>query len=89
MPMTPETQTAVVRALRAVGALDPEHDRNPNRRIPANVVCDLCGGISTMTLARWLVDPAKSFPRPVYIGRRRFWREAEILDWLEARAEVA
>ena len=42
-----------------------------------------------MTLARWLADPAKSFPRPVYIGRRRFWREAEILDWLEARAEVA
>lgn len=87
--MNTETQTAVVRALRAVGALDRDHERNPDRRIPANVVRDLCGGISDMTLSRWLADPAKSFPRPAYLGRRRFWREAEILDWLEARTEVA
>lgn len=87
--MNTETQTAVVRALRAVGALDRDHERNPDRRIPANVVRDLCGGISDMTLARWLTDPAKAFPRPAYLGRRRFWREAEILDWLEARTEVA
>lgn len=87
--MNIETQTAVVRALRAVGALDPDHDPNPNRRIPANVVRELIGGVSDMTLSRWLADPAKAFPRPVYIGRRRFWKEAEILDWLESRAEVA
>ncbi|WP_295047466.1 hypothetical protein [uncultured Paracoccus sp.] len=87
--MNTETQTAIVRVLRAVGALDRDHERNPDRRIPANVVRDLCGGISDMTLARWLADPAKAFPRPAYIGRRRFWREAEILDWLEARTEVA
>ncbi len=89
MPMTPETQTAVVRALRAIGALDPDHDPNPNRRIPANVVRELVGGISDMTLGRWLNDPGKDFPRPVYLGRRRFWREADVLAWLETRVEVA
>lgn len=87
--MNTETQTAIVRALRAVGALDPDHDPNPNRRIPAAPVRELCGGISDMTLARWLNDPAKQFPRPVYIGRRRYWKEADILTWLESRAEAA
>ena len=87
--MIPDTQAAVIRALRAVGALDPDLDRNPSRRIPANVVRDLCGGVSDMTLCRWLRDPAKDFPRPVYIGRRRFWKESEILAWLESRAEAA
>lgn len=85
--MNTEVQAAVVRALRAVGALDLDH--NPNRRIPAFVVRELVGGISDMTLSRWLADEAKHFPRPIYIGRRRFWKEAEILNWLEARAEVA
>lgn len=86
--MNAEVQTAVVRALRASGALNPDREPNPNRRIPANVVRDLIGGVSDMTLARWLADPAKKFPRPVYLGRRRFWRESEILAWLESRAEV-
>lgn len=87
--MNTEVQTAVVRALRAVGALDPDHDPNPNRRIPASIVRELVGGISDMTLSRWLNDPTKDFPRPVYLGRRRFWREQDILDWLESRAEAA
>lgn len=87
--MNTEVQTAIARALRAVGALDPDHEPNPNRRIPAVVVREICGGISDMTLSRWLNDPSKDFPRPIYIGRRRFWKEAEIIDWIEARAEVA
>lgn len=56
--------------------------------IPAKTVRQLCGGISDMSLWRWLNDPALGFPRPVYIQKRRFWREAEILEWIEAR-EVA
>ena len=78
-------QTAIERAQRATGTTDPEHDRNPHRRIQAAAVRQMCGDISDMTLWRWLDNPELNFPRPIYIGRRRFWREAEIIAWLEAR----
>ena len=57
--------------------------------ISANAVRDLCGGISDMTLWRWLNDPALEFPKPTYIGKRRYFREAEVLAWIDARAEVS
>ena len=79
------TQNATERAIRATGTTDPEHDHNQHRRIQAAPVRQMCGGISDMTLWRWLDNPELDFPRPVYIGRRRFWREAEIIAWLEAR----
>lgn len=53
--------------------------------ISAAAVRELCGGISDMSLWRWLNDPALCFPKPVYIQRRRFWREADLLAWLDAR----
>lgn len=56
--------------------------------ISATAVRDLCGGISDMTLWRWLQDPDLEFPRPVHIQRRRYWREVEMLGWLEAQAEA-
>jgi predicted DNA-binding transcriptional regulator AlpA len=55
------------------------------KRITAAAVRGLCGGISDMTLWRWL--DRLSFPKPTYIGRRRYWRESEILVWLEAQAQ--
>ena len=63
----------------------PLDNRNPNRRIAAGEVRQLCGGISDMTLWRWLDDKALAFPRPVYIARRRYWREADILEWLDSQ----
>jgi predicted DNA-binding transcriptional regulator AlpA len=62
-------------------------DKDPNRRIQAARVRELCGNVSTMWLWRRQNDPASDFPRPVLIGRRRFWREAEIIEWLDAQAE--
>jgi predicted DNA-binding transcriptional regulator AlpA len=61
---------------------------HPHRRIQAATVRQMCGGISDMTLWRWLDNPELDFPRPIYISRRRYWKEAEIFVWLEAR-EVA
>jgi len=58
------------------------------RRISAHDVRHLCGGISDMTLWRWLDNSELNFPRPIYIGRRRYFREAEIIAWMDAR-EVA
>ncbi|WP_197714430.1 helix-turn-helix transcriptional regulator [Altererythrobacter sp. B11] len=41
-----------------------------------------------MSIWRWLHDDALNFPKPIYISRRRYWREAEILEWINSR-EVA
>lgn len=58
------------------------------RIIKAQDLRAICGGISDMTLWRWLNDQSLDFPRPIYLGRRRYWRETEVLAWLDAR-EVA
>lgn len=58
---------------------------NPHKRIPARIVRDLCGGVADMTLWRWVNDPDLNFPKPLYIAKRRYWKEAEILAWLDAR----
>ena len=49
----------------------------------------LLGEISDMTLWRWSTDAALHFPVPVYIRTRRFWREAEVLAWIEDRAAAS
>ena len=61
---------------------------HPDERIIAEAVRTLCGGISDMTLYRWLNTPAMGFPRPVLINRIRYWKRAEVLAWFESR-EVA
>jgi predicted DNA-binding transcriptional regulator AlpA len=43
------------------------------------------GGISEMTLWRWLQDEALAFPAPEWIRRRRFWREDRLLAWEQTR----
>lgn len=61
---------------------------NPERRIQASAVRELCGGVSDMWLWRRL-DRDPTFPRPAYIGKRRFWRERDVVQWLEAQVERA
>jgi len=56
-----------------------------HKLISAATVRDLCGGVSDMTLWRWLNDRAMGFPEPVYIQKRRYWREAELGAWIEAQ----
>ena len=58
---------------------------NTHRRIPASAVRQLCGGVSDMTLWRWMANPELCFPRPQYIAKRRYWKEAEVIAWLEAQ----
>ena len=58
------------------------------KRINAQQVRAFCGDISDMTLWRWLNSPEMGFPKPIYIGRRRYWREADVIKWLDAH-EVA
>lgn len=70
----------------ATGHTSP--DTNPHRRIAAAEVRRLCGDVSDMWIHRRLNDDS-GFPKPSYIGRRRFWREAEVIAWLDAQAEAA
>lgn len=61
-----------------------------SRLIRSNDVRALCGGVSDMWIWRRLHDEQtrdETFPKPVYISKRRFWREAELLAWLEQQAE--
>lgn len=37
-------------------------------------------------LDRWLKDETLGFPRPVVIRHRRYFKEAELLDWERAQA---
>jgi predicted DNA-binding transcriptional regulator AlpA len=80
------SETEITPAMAAQSAQTP---LNPHKRITARTVCDMCGGVSDMTLHRWLKDPDKEFPRPIYIGKRRYWREADVIAWLDAQAVTA
>ncbi len=56
---------------------------HPERRINALEVRNLCGGVSDMWLHRRMRD--SDFPLPIKIARRRFWREREVLAWLDSQ----
>lgn len=43
-------------------------------------------GITSMTLHRWLADTRMGFPRPVYLGRLRYWRLGDLEAWEHGRA---
>jgi predicted DNA-binding transcriptional regulator AlpA len=67
--------------------MTPDNETN-ERRIKAAAVRDLCGGVSDMWIWRRL-DRDPTFPRPVYIAKRRFWRERDVLQWLDRQNEDA
>ena len=49
-------------------------------------VCARFGGISDMTLWRWLSNPALGFPKPLVVNRRRYWPLADIETWERTQA---
>ena len=51
----------------------------------AAMVRALLGGVSDMTIWRYLNDPTLNFPKPIYIRRRRLWNEAEVVAWLQSQ----
>ena len=63
--------------------------REASRLLTAAQVREIFGGISDMTLWRWLEDDDVPFPRPLYVRRRRFWREDEILQFIRVRSNSA
>ena len=45
-------------------------------------------GVTSMSLHRWLRDDRINFPKPIYIGRFRFWRLADLVAWEAGRPAV-
>jgi hypothetical protein len=41
------------------------------------------------TLSRWLKDVALGFPQPTIIRNRRYFREAELIEWERNQASKA
>jgi hypothetical protein len=56
--------------------------------IPSAKVRKRYGDVSAMWIERRLSgDP--TFPKPIYIARRRFWRLAQLVAWETSKAAVA
>lgn len=55
--------------------------------LPARVVWSRYG-VTDRTLSRWLDDLKLSFPRPVLINSRRYWREADLVAWERSRVSA-
>jgi predicted DNA-binding transcriptional regulator AlpA len=41
-------------------------------------------GVSERTIVRWVED--ELFPKPIRVGRGTFWTEADVAEWLAAKA---
>jgi predicted DNA-binding transcriptional regulator AlpA len=60
---------------------------NPTRKyLRAAQVRARYGGISDMTLWRWLNSPTLGFPKPIRIRRDRLWNEVVLDDYDRACA---
>jgi predicted DNA-binding transcriptional regulator AlpA len=55
--------------------------------LTAQQVCKKLGGISHMTLWRWLGSDVVRFPQPTMrVNKRRFWSAGSIRRWLAERS---
>jgi predicted DNA-binding transcriptional regulator AlpA len=50
------------------------------RFLPARQVWERYG-VTSMTLWRWLKSADLEFPQPMRIGRLRYWRVNDLVDW--------
>lgn len=60
-------------------------ENDPDTLLTAAQLRILFGGVSSMTIWRWLDNAQLGFPKPIYISRRRFWRQSEVGAWQAAQ----
>jgi predicted DNA-binding transcriptional regulator AlpA len=58
------------------------------KNITSKQVREILGGISDMSLWRFLHDKHLNFPKPIYINRRRLWSHQELKDWLDKQPRI-
>jgi predicted DNA-binding transcriptional regulator AlpA len=46
-------------------------------------------GVTAMSIHRWLHNAKLNFPKPMYIGRFRYWKLSELASWERDRAREA
>ncbi len=59
--------------------------KNTNELILPRTVRKTLGGISDMTIWRWLNDEhydGLNFPKPIYIANRRYWKRSAIESFI-------
>jgi predicted DNA-binding transcriptional regulator AlpA len=61
---------------------------DPARLISSARVRELLGGIAPMSLWRWR-RREPTFPKPVVIAKRNYWRVAAIKSWIAERERAA
>jgi hypothetical protein len=72
---------AIAEVTRQGYVADGDSSLVPSRKVLERyLICD-------RTLDRWTADPALSFPQPVIINRRRYWRIAELASWERSRVK--
>jgi predicted DNA-binding transcriptional regulator AlpA len=64
---------------------DMAADDSTEHYLPARQVWERYG-VTDMTLHRWVRSQQMNFPKPVYIGRYRYWRLSELEAWERAAA---
>ncbi len=57
-----------------------------DRYLPARAVWERYG-VTSMSLSRWVNDPLSDFPQPLYIGRFRYWKLADLVAWERSRPQ--
>lgn len=61
-----------------------------NELIPSSQLRKLFGGVTDMSIWRWLRLPNDPLPPPVaVISGRRFWRRSDVESWLARHAPRA
>jgi predicted DNA-binding transcriptional regulator AlpA len=61
-------------------------ENHPDVFLAARQVRDRYGGVSDMSLWRWLHDDRLGFPKPLRIHNRRFWRLSDLRAWEVSQA---
>jgi len=59
-----------------------------NKQLTSKQVREMLGGISDMSLWRFLRNKHLKFPKPIYINRRRFWSSEELHEWFQKQPRV-
>jgi predicted DNA-binding transcriptional regulator AlpA len=78
-----------VKRLSPMSAINmQEADMTDNEKLipPRGVLAFFEPSPTVRTLDRWLADPRIGFPRPVRIGKTRYFREREIQDFIARKA---
>jgi predicted DNA-binding transcriptional regulator AlpA len=79
--------THIINATKREVTMFASNETAADGYLPARGVWERYGVTST-SLYRWLADEKSDFPHPVYIGRFRYWKIADLLAWEASRPSV-